>query len=75
MCCRQGTPLTRGPRQSDDRAINARQAIFTVSNVSPDVFFVLRIHKVLQGDIDSMADSYSKADSVRISAALCSASL
>nr|XP_037877673.1 dedicator of cytokinesis protein 7 isoform X2 [Bombyx mori] len=43
----------------------SRSAIFEVQNPSPDVFLVIRVEKVLQGDINECVEPYIKDDKNR----------
>eukprot|EP01094_Clydonella_sp_ATCC50884_P017219 TRINITY_DN2957_c0_g1_i1.p1 TRINITY_DN2957_c0_g1~~TRINITY_DN2957_c0_g1_i1.p1 ORF type:complete len:1831 (-),score=674.61 TRINITY_DN2957_c0_g1_i1:292-5784(-) len=49
--------ITSGPR--------AKKALFTVSHPNPNLFLVLRIEKVLQGDVEANAEPYIKHDSMK----------
>ncbi len=40
--------------------------LFTVSNPNPNIYIVLRIEKILQGDIDAVAEPYVKCDGVSL---------
>lgn len=50
----------------------SRTAVFDVTNPSPDVFLVVRIEKVLQGDVNECVEPYIKDDKVSFSLSLCS---
>ena len=43
----------------------AAPAVFRFSQSSPDIFFVLRIEKILQGDVDTVAEPYLKHDTIK----------
>jgi hypothetical protein len=45
----------------------AKKAIFSITEPSADLFLVLRIEKVLQGDLDAVTEPYMKQSSVLIS--------
>jgi len=47
-------------QQPPDIATKCREAIFNVLSAHPEVYLVLTVEKVLQGDISSVLDLYSK---------------
>lgn len=42
----------------------SRSAIFDIINPSPDIFLVVRVEKVLQGDVNECVEPYIKDDKV-----------
>ena len=42
------------------QSLSIEKALFTVTRRSANVFLVLQIHKVLQGDVEALVESYSK---------------
>lgn len=49
-----------------DTSTLARGCVFNISHPSPDLFIVIRIEKVLQGDINECIEPYLKDDKVTI---------
>lgn len=47
-----------------DTSTLARGCIFNISNPSPDLFLVVRLEKVLQGDLNECIEPYVKEDKV-----------
>lgn len=44
----------------------SRAAVFDITHVSPDLFIVVRLEKVLQGDISECIEPYLKDDKVNL---------
>lgn len=44
----------------------SRSAVFDLHNPSPDIFLVVRVEKVLQGDVNECVEPYIKDDKVSI---------
>lgn len=49
-----------------DTSTLARGCIFNISNPSSDLFLVVRLEKVLQGDLNECVEPYLKDDKVRL---------
>lgn len=47
-----------------DMSTLSRGCIFNISNPSPDLFLVIRLEKVLQGDLNECVEPYIKEDKV-----------
>ena len=47
-----------------DLSTLSRSAVFDILNPSPDVFLVVRVEKVLQGDVNECVEPYIKDDKV-----------
>jgi dedicator of cytokinesis protein 6/7/8 len=60
-CTRQMVAGHTGPA---DVSTLSRSAVFDVLQPSPDLFLVVRIEKVLQGDINECVEPYIKDDKV-----------
>lgn len=50
----------------NDISTQARGCIFDISNPSSDLFLVVRLEKVLQGDLSECVEPYLKDDKVSI---------
>lgn len=50
----------------NDTSTLARGCIFDITNPSPDLFLVIRLEKVLQGDLNECIEPYLKDDRVRL---------
>eukprot|EP00051_Salpingoeca_urceolata_P014520 m.184994 g.184994 ORF g.184994 m.184994 type:complete len:2151 (-) comp18109_c0_seq2:114-6566(-) len=78
----QGFWVNDTPLDALDAASKSREAVFSVAERSPDVYLVLFVEKVLQGDLATVVDAYIKgadnekaAEKQAKSAALCLAKL
>lgn len=47
-----------------DLSTLSRSAVFDILNPSPDIFLVVRVEKVLQGDVNECVEPYIKDDKV-----------
>lgn len=47
-----------------DLSTFSRSAVFDILNPSPDMFLVVRVEKVLQGDVNECVEPYIKDDKV-----------
>lgn len=47
-----------------DSSTLARSCIFNISHPSPDLFIVVRVEKVLQGDVNECVEPYLKDEKV-----------
>lgn len=48
-----------------DASTQSRACIFNISHPSPDLFLVIKLEKVLQGDINDCIEPYVKDEKVR----------
>lgn len=49
-----------------DVSTMSRSAVFDILNPSPDIFLVVRVEKVLQGDVNECVEPYIKDDKVNL---------
>eukprot|EP01114_Cavostelium_apophysatum_P003911 TRINITY_DN1404_c0_g1_i1.p1 TRINITY_DN1404_c0_g1~~TRINITY_DN1404_c0_g1_i1.p1 ORF type:complete len:1840 (+),score=629.05 TRINITY_DN1404_c0_g1_i1:76-5595(+) len=59
------TKLLEEHQKVKDPITMAKKALFTVTNPSVDLYFVLRVEKVLQGDNETVSEPYIKHSSIR----------